>query len=285
MQDLRSYATDKDFLRSIARNNYNIPVYIDSFAFARELLSNFASTDGELRDELSYMIFANGIIARHMLNPEQSEKLLKTALDSEHLFYKISEFDTDSVFMRSFSNLVITALLYSDAHKPTFSAETIQQTKKALFEYAHLERDWRGYVERKGWAHAMAHLADALDECAQNRTLGMQDRKEILTLINKLAKSPEPLYHEEDVRLAMVAYHIILGKQVDEAFLKTWVDTCFVQRDTDIVSWTQGTNTKNFLRSLYFLLRWDNVAPMLAERISTVLKQQDEIYLFAKTTK
>ena len=29
MQDLRSYATDKDFLRSIARNNYNIPVYID----------------------------------------------------------------------------------------------------------------------------------------------------------------------------------------------------------------------------------------------------------------
>lgn len=102
MQDLRSYATDKDFLRSIARNNYNIPVYINSFAFARELLSNFASTDGELRDELSYMIFANGIIARHMLNPEQSEKLLKTALDSEHLFYKISEFDTDSVFMRSF---------------------------------------------------------------------------------------------------------------------------------------------------------------------------------------
>jgi hypothetical protein len=30
-------------------------------------------------------------------------------------------------------------------------------------------------------------------------------------------------------------------------------------------------------------LRWDSVVPMLAERISTVLKQQDEIYLFAKT--
>ncbi len=103
MQDLRSYATDKEFLRSIARNNYNIPVSLDSFAFASELLSNFSSTDGELRDELSYMIFANGIIARHTLTPEQSEKLLHTALDSEHLFYKIGEFDTDSVFMRSFS--------------------------------------------------------------------------------------------------------------------------------------------------------------------------------------
>ncbi len=282
MQDLRSYATDKDFLRSIAGNDYKIPGALDSFAFARALLSNFASTDGELRDELSYMIFANGIIAKQKLTSEQSEKLLSTALDNGHLFYRIGEFDADSVFMRSFSNLVIAAILYSDAQKPTFSAEIIQRTKKALLEYARSEKDWRGYVEEKGWAHAMAHLADALDECAQNRTLSVQDRKEILTLISELAKLSEPLYHEEDVRLAMVAYHIILGKQVDEGFLKMWVDTCFVQRDADVVSWTQGTNAKNFLRSLYFLLRWDSVVPMLAERISTVLKQQDEVYLFAR---
>src|SRR5437879_2883053 len=282
MQDLRNYATDKEFLRSIAGNNYKIPGALDSFAFARALLSNFSSTDGELRDELSYMIFANGIIAKQKLTSEQSEKLLSTALDNGHLFYRIGEFDTDSVFMRSFSNLVIAALLYSDAQKPTFSAEIIQRTKKALLEYARSEKDWRGYVEEKGWAHAMAHLADALDECAQNRTLGVQDRKEILTLISELAKLSEPLYHEEDIRLAMVAYHIILGKQVDEGFLKMWVNTCFVQRNADVVSWTQGTNAKNFLRSLYFLLRWDSVMPILAERISTVLKQQDEVYLFAK---
>jgi hypothetical protein len=282
MQDPRKYATDKDFLRSIACNNYKIPGTLDTFTFARALLSNFASTDGELRDELSYMIFANGIVAKQTLTPEESEKLLVTSLDNKHLFYRIGEFETDSVFMRSFSNLVIAALLYSDAHQPTFSAEMIQQTKKALLTYARLEKDWRGYVEKKGWAHAMAHLADALDECAQNRTMGAQDRKEILTLISELAKSSEPLYHEEDVRLAMVAYHIILGKQVDEGFLKLWVDTCFVQRNADVVSWTRGTNAKNFLRSLYFLLHWDSVVPKLAERISTVLKQQDEVYLFAR---
>jgi hypothetical protein len=282
MQDIREYAMDKGFLRSIAGNNYRIPGAFDSFDFASALLANFASSDGELRDELSYMIFANGIIARQKLTPEQSEKLLSTTLDHGHLFYRIGEFDTDSVFMRSFSNLVIAALLYSDAHNPTFSAAIIQRTKKALLEYARLEKDWRGYVEEKGWAHAMAHLADALDECAQNRTMNVQDRKEILTLISELAKSSEPLHHEEDVRLAMVAYHIILGKQVDEGFLKTWVDTCFVQRDAEVISWTRGTNAKNFLRSLYFLLRWDSIVPMLAERISTVLKQQDEVYLFAK---
>lgn len=94
MQDLRNYATDKEFLRSIAGNNYKIPVALDSFAFARALFSNFSSTDGELRDELSYMIFANGIIAKQKLTPEESEKLLSTALDNGHLFYRIGEFDT-----------------------------------------------------------------------------------------------------------------------------------------------------------------------------------------------
>ncbi len=281
MQDLRSYATDKEFLRSIAGNDYTIPRTLDSFAFAGALLSNFASSDGELRDELSYMIFANGIIAREKLTAEQSAKLLTTTLDDGHLFYRIGECDTDSVFMRSFSNSVIAALLYSDAQKPAFSAEMIQRTKKALLNYARSEKDWRGYVEEKGWAHAMAHLADALDECSQNRTMGVQDRKEILTTVRELAKSPEPLYHEEDVRLALIAYHIILGKQIDEGFLKTWVDACFVQRDSDVVSWTRGSNVKNFLRSLYFLLRWDSIAPMLTERISAVLKQQDKVYLFA----
>src|SRR5204863_6546672 len=107
----------------IAGNNYKIPGALDSFAFARALLSNFASADGELRDELSYMIFANGIIAKQKLTPEQLEKLLGTALDTGHLFYKIGECNTDSVFMRSFSNLVIAALLYSDAYRSTFSAE------------------------------------------------------------------------------------------------------------------------------------------------------------------
>ncbi|WKL05120.1 DUF2785 domain-containing protein [Paenibacillus amylolyticus] len=29
------------------------------------------------------------------------------------------------------------------------------------------ERDYRGYDEEKGWAHAIAHAADVLDDLAQ----------------------------------------------------------------------------------------------------------------------
>jgi len=279
MQDLKEQATDKEFLRSIADNNYEIPDYINCFSFANALLSNLASPDGELRDELSYMMLASGIIDKQKLTVGQLEELLQTSLDKNHLFYRIGEMDTDSVFMRSFSNLIIAAILYSNSRNPVVSERAIRQAKEALLRYARQERDWRGYVEGKGWAHAMAHLADALDECAQSPGMTENDRRDILEAVCELAKLPEPLYHEEDVRLSIVPYHIILGKQVDDDFLNEWVDACFVARDAEVISWTRATNVKNFLRSLYFLLTWDAIAPVLAEQISKVLQRQDEVYV------
>ena len=279
MSDLAKNVTDKEFLCSIAENNYTIPTTFDAYELALALLDNLASTDGEIRDELSYMIFANGIVAQQKLTPEQTQNILHITLNDNHLFNDIGQTNSDAVFMRSFSNLIIAALLYSDASRPVLSNEDVQETKKALIRYARQEKDWRGYVEGKGWAHAMAHLSDALDECAQNRFIENHDRKELLEVVRDLAQSSVPLYHEEDVRLAMIPFHIILGKQVEDEFLTNWIEQCLVPRDADVTSWMKGTNAKNFLRSLYFLLHWNGVAPILMERIATVLKQQDAVYL------
>ncbi len=279
MPDLYTYATDRHLLRTIVQRDYQLPEELDPYEFARALLPNLGSPDSELRDELSALIFANGIVARQLLTPVQQVDLLRTLLGNEHLFYRIGEIDTDTVFMRSFSNLAIAAILYSDAQRQTLSNELVKQTLSELLRYAREERDWRGYVKGKGWAHTMAHLAGTLDECAQNRFMGVKERTEILDTVGRLARLAVPLYHEEDVRLAMVVYHIILGKQVDEATLDKWIDRCFVSRESDVESWTRGTNAKNFLRSLYFLLHWEGVAAPLAEHISVILKQQDAIFM------
>jgi len=272
-------ATDKQFLRSIANREYSVPDELDPFEFAIALLQNLGSPDEELRDELSYMILASGILAQNKLNGEQLEQLLKLLLSEEHLFFRIGEAGTDSVFMRSFSNLIIAAILYTDAKVPALSPKAVKQTKSALLRYAREERDWRGYVEGKGWAHAMAHLADALDICAQNQHIELEDRKDILRTLSMLCRLPVPLFNEEDVRLATVAYHMILGKQIEQEFLLQWIESCYVQRKADVSSWRKAANAKNFLRSLYFLLLWDNIALTLLEPISEVLRRQDEPYV------
>lgn len=282
MPDVRVLATDKQFLRSIAENNYEIPAGIDSFVLAYSLVANLASTDDELRDDLSYMLLASGIIDRHKLSVQQVEKLLFVLLDQDHLFYCIGETGTDSIFMRSFSCLIIAGIIYTDNKNPQLPARTVHHTKDALLRYAREEKDWRGYVEGKGWAHAMAHLADALDECAQHQSMAVEDRRGILQALSKLVKLPEPLYHEEDMRMATIAFHIIVGKQVSDDFLNEWIESCYVERDADVSVWMSASNAKNFLRSLYFLLFWDNIALNIVERIADTLKKQDEVYLSAR---
>jgi hypothetical protein len=270
---------NKQFLRDIAENDCILPRDINNYEFALALLANLGSPDGELRDELSYMILASGMLDKRVLTQEQMVSLLETAIDENHLFYNISEIDTDSVFMRSFSNLIVAAILYTDAKEGAFSQAAMQCVKQALLRYAKEERDWRGYVDGKGWAHAMAHLADALDECAQHPRMTRQDRVDILQVIRRLTQLAEPLYHEEDMRLATATQHIITGKQVDEDFLYNWLESCYVQRGSDVSAWRSATNVKNFLRSLYFLLQWDNMQPAVAEKISDVLRQLDDVYI------
>ncbi len=279
MQNRIEQASNKQFLRDITENNYTLPDDVASYTFATALLENLGSTDGELRDELSYMILASGILDRKMLTSEQMIQLLEIVLDDNHLFYAIGEVNTDSVFMRSFCNLVVAAILYTDAKETVFSQQIVERTKQALLRYAREERDWRGYIDGKGWAHAMAHLADALDECAQHPAMEPQDRVDILQAIRRLAQLPEPLYHEEDMRLAASAQHIIIGRQVDEAFLDNWLESCYVQRGSDVTAWMSATNVKNFLRSLYFLLQWDNMLPTVSTQISDVLRQLDDVYI------
>ncbi len=286
MPTINELASDKAYLHAIADNHYQLPEDIDRFAFLQALLQNFNTTEAELRDELTYMILAHAIIDQETadrLSAEQREALLLTCINDAHLFYAIGEFATDSVFMRSFSLLLISALLYADAKFQQISQDATLTTRTVLLRYAREERDWRGYIKGKGWAHSVAHLSDALDEIAQNRYMKQADREAVMHTLTYLATLPEPLCYEEDDRLSFAAYRIIDASMVDDAFLETWVASFHVTRteeipggtSDDVASWIRAANAKNFLRSLYFRLLWNQKAPALVERISGVLKRFD----------
>src|ERR1700753_973284 len=113
MQNIEEQAKNKDFLLAIVNNKHELPDDIEPFPFSQALLENFSSADAELRDELSYIILASSIIGKQKLTQDQLETLLTTASDDEHLFYHIGEVGTDTVFMRSFSNLIIASILFN----------------------------------------------------------------------------------------------------------------------------------------------------------------------------
>src|SRR5258708_26446501 len=138
------------------------------------MLKNFAYTEPQLRDNLTYSVLAHAIIdpdSQPNLTTSQVEDLVLTCIDEEHLFYHIGEAGTDTVFMRSFSLLIIAAILFADAKTPRLSEQVTRQAQTALLHYAKEEKDWRGYIKGKGWGHAAANVSDELDEVAQNRYL------------------------------------------------------------------------------------------------------------------
>lgn len=98
-------------LIKIENNNYILGSEENYFTIALEMMENIGSLDSKLRDDLIYEILANWVPEKKFTS-EQMKDLLNISLDSDHLFYKLSENDEDSVFKRTFSVLIIALIIY-----------------------------------------------------------------------------------------------------------------------------------------------------------------------------
>lgn len=90
----------------------------------QEMLTQIGNPDGFLRDELIYRSFGKMIVS-NQLNPEEFQSLLEVVLQEDYLFYGIGESGTDSVFTRSFSALVIAAVIEYDIEKQIVNPDLV----------------------------------------------------------------------------------------------------------------------------------------------------------------
>jgi hypothetical protein len=284
-QHLTELATQKDFLQELIADNYRRLADYNSYLLLKALLPVLGSNDAYLRDKLAYRLMTHMIladIATSSLAGAQREELLLACIDQDHLFLHIGEVGMDSVFMRSFSCLTVATLLFKDHQHPHLSEEATGRAAQALMTYSRQERDYRGYVMGgRGWAHSIAHIADALDEVAKSRFTTSTDYKTLLETLTYLATLPEPLSHGEDERLAFVALGIIVRQSVDLTSLKAWIASLAqvpqggVPEDEEVISYIRSLNARNFLRSLHFLLQW-NKDTTLAEQKAELQTEIDQ---------
>ena len=130
------------------------------------MLAHIGSTDPELRDDLIYVAFIRWSMTYELIPPETLRDIFNTLLDEGHLFFGFGERDTDSIFTRSFSALWLPPILIAHRKKGFLTQKDIQNTHAKLLRFLREEKDRRGFVADKGWAHAIAHAGDALDDLA-----------------------------------------------------------------------------------------------------------------------
>src|SRR5512143_344441 len=118
---------DKDFWTSIANNDYQIPEGHALENLTDILFSYLGNTDPELRDDIAYVVYANwlkqGMYAKEMIR-SHVDRLLA------NLDKGIGEIESDTVFLRTFSILLLAEIVHNDNKKSILEKPQV----KTIFE-------------------------------------------------------------------------------------------------------------------------------------------------------
>ncbi len=265
-------------------NDWSIPTEVNKYELALELMESLKSTDPVLRDDLG-LSFLWTIIDEEMLSKGEVSELLKLALSEKYLFHNIGSIEDDSIFNRAFSALIIAAIIgyhndmLEEEQQAILSKQEIKEAFHKIMEYLIKEKDVRGYVDVKGWAHSAAHTGDALASLADSIELDKEDMLEILKGIREKVTIDYYVYKNvEAERITTAVMNIFNRDDIKDEDIVEWIrsfnDLEQPKTNPEFHNFTE--NTKNFLRSMYFRFKFKGVNSELLDEIEKVLNKINE---------
>lgn len=245
----------KELLKNIKDNGYAVPNGVNPYELSLAMMDNIGDIDSELRDDL---ILSNLLkwINDGILSTNQVYELLIIALDENHILKGLGNID-DSVFGRTFSVEIVAGIIYRHRKEKFLSESDVEKAFNTVLKFYNEDKDIRGYVEGKGWAHGAAHGADALDEFARCEEIEYIGLKKILDSIYKKVNVNHYGYiHFEDERMITAIKAILERKIIPIKEMEDWIkdfkniEKIGVYPEDLVIEF----NINSFLKSLYFRL-------------------------------
>ncbi|WZX99565.1 DUF2785 domain-containing protein [Bacillus sp. FSL W7-1360] len=237
-----------------------------------EALARIGDTDPHVRDNVIYPQFQQWLSAGALSSVQVARVLTQCVLNLQR---GIGEVNTDTVFTRSFSALVAAEAV----NGPVAIERTLyERTIASCHHYLEHEKDVRGYVEGKGWAHAIAHGADLL------AALVCHPYYERAHIERTLVSSYMPLFHAhvfiDDESERLVQPIVCLQKKFDADMIIPFVQTGLVSMQERLVALQQDykrkpnlsffygrTNVVSYVMFLYFSVEDRKVRDMLEQAV------------------
>ena len=241
------------FWEQVKANGLKVPEGRTLPELTTELTRMLGDPDPANRDGIAYPTLATWI------SQGVYDELLKGLGDgmATGLDVGLGEDGTDSVFRRSFSALVLAECIERDNVAHLVPVDTLLGWGDHLASWFVRERDLRGYVPTKGWAHTVAHGADALGRLAEAGVMGRLELTVLLDVIadRLLVPTDYHLVNGEDDRLAVATMRILRRELVGLDVLEPWVARLagharahgLEDKDPYLVS----GNVQRYLRALY----------------------------------
>lgn len=186
-----------------------------------ELTTMLGSPDPEQRDGTAYPALSTWI------DRGVYDDLLSGLGDgmAAGLTVGLGEVGTDSVFRRSFSVLALAECLARDNVKLLVPSARVFDWGDRVASWFLRERDTRGYVPGKGWAHAIAHGADAIGILAQSPYFATNELTVFLDVLadRLLMKDSDLLVAGETDRMAAATMQILRRNVISLKVLEPWI--------------------------------------------------------------
>jgi Protein of unknown function (DUF2785) len=209
------------FWEQVAAGGRRVPTERPLAELTTELTAMLGDTDSYVRDDIALSTLATWI-AKGVY-----DDLLEGLGDgmAAGLVIGLGTTSSDTVFRRSSSARMLTECLKRDNAAQRMSPDTVLRWGDRVMSWLVRERDLRGYVPGKGWAHAVANGADGLAALAMSGAIGRLELTVLLDVIADRLTAPTDfrMVHGEDDRLASATMTILRRNMLPLEVLDPWV--------------------------------------------------------------
>jgi len=181
----------------------------------------------------------------------------------------LGEDGTDTVFRRSFSALILGVCIERDNEQQLLPSAKILEWGDHAATWFLTERDTRGYVTDKGWAHTVAHGADVIGALGDSpHVTGAEHAVLLDVLAERLIDQPAdaPLASGEPDRIAAAVMQILRRDTLGVDALEPWVHRIGAAANPyagqeDLDPYVVTAAPQAFLRALFLHLSLSHEAP------------------------
>lgn len=209
------------YWQRVQRADFEVPSDRPLDDLTAELTTMLGSTDAEVRDGTALPALATWV------ERGVYDDLLAGLGDGMvvGLSAGLGESGTDSVFRRSFSVLVLAECLERTNDHHLLPGGKVLEWGDRVATWFLAEKDTRGFVPGKGWAHAIAHGADAIGILGESPHLAGAELGVLLDVIAErlLTGGGDPLSAGEPDRLAAATMSILRRNVIGVDVLEPWI--------------------------------------------------------------
>jgi hypothetical protein len=273
------HAMPSGFWEQVVADGLKVPQERSLVEMTEDLTRMLGDPDPEVRDGIAFPTMATWI------DEGVYDDLLVGLGDGmcHGLDIGLGEPESDTVFRRSFSALILTECIDRTTKAALGGPNVVLRWGDRIMSWYSRERDLRGFVPGKGWAHAVAHGADALGALARSPVLGRLELTVILDVIADRLLAPTDTFFVcgEGDRLAYATMHLLRRDVLGIDVLEPWVARLAagavgrgsIHRNPYLVA----GNVQSYLRSLHLQLALNTVSaghPAVRSDLLLVLTDQ-----------